>query len=117
MKLTREIVNAIKAVSETDIRAYAAEKAGRIMRIKPDGSGDYWNASTPMEATLLTTLICGAILAGRHRVTENDLTPGEIIHACADTAEFAAMEFFAGVNCAYSVCYPVLDWFRERGAY
>lgn len=116
MKLNRETVNALKAASESDIRAYAAEKAGRIMRINPDGSGDYWDASTPMEATLLTTLISGAIMAGRYRVTENDLTPEEIIHACADTAEFAAMEFFAGVNCAYSVCYPVLNWFQERGA-
>lgn len=98
MKLTREVVDALKAVSETEIRAYAAGKASRIMRIESDG--DHWDTSAPMEAATLEALIYGAILAGRYRVTENDLTPDEIIHACAD-----------------SVCYPVLNWFKERGAY
>lgn len=115
MKLNRETVNALKAEKETEIRAYAAGKAVRIMRIESDG--DKWDASTPIEAATLETLIYGAILAGRYRVTENDLTPSEIIACATDTAEFTAMQFFPGVNCAYSVCYPVLDWFRERGAY
>lgn len=119
--LDRDAFNAMKSVSECEIREYARVKAGRIMREAKDGDG--WDNSTPEEALTLERLIFGAILAGQYEVTTDMLEAyaHDAIRACASTAEFMAYSFLCGeyhkINCAYSVYYPVLDWFRAYNVY
>lgn len=122
MKIDETMKRDVCAVPESEIREYAKAKAMRIMDSRKSGFEE-WRESTPDERKTLEALIYGGILAGRfNRTGSGDMTPDTIRNA-ANTSELTAHLFFRRssgeitVNCAYSVYYPVIDWFKERGAY
>lgn len=122
MKISENIKRDVCDIPENEIREYAKAKAMRIMDSRKSGFEE-WRESTPFERKTLEALIYGGILAGRfNRNGNGDMTPDTIRNA-ANTSEFTAHSFFRrssgeiAVNCAYSVYYPVIDWFKEHGAY
>lgn len=122
-EISKDIRDHVLSVPESEIREYARKAAETVsVRTYDNGtSSDTRRSATHDEAYIIENLIVMAISAAKYNTTNGHWMPDNICEA-ASTAEYGLLTFFPGteeahINSYDTVFRPILQWFRELGAY